>query len=236
MRAVLSEAYRRVDHAFFVTHPSELRTGCCCLTVLVGDSSCYVANVGDCRCVLVSLDGKERPVTKALSANHDRIFAGTGKNLNDDAHSYTECSRVQRRTEDPLPIAPRSTATPRVAGVLTVTRALGNAFLKMPRFPRFRYTPYITASPEVHHWGLPPNGFLVMMTDGVYNWATDGELGRIVTAAVRNESPSNPAQAVLDWIVDHKVLVAANMSRAELEARPARRTLLDDMTLVIISL
>ena len=43
IRSLLVQTYRRLDHAYFVSHPNDWRTGCCCLTVLVDPSAdvCY---------------------------------------------------------------------------------------------------------------------------------------------------------------------------------------------------
>ena len=73
--ALLTETYRRLDHAFVAMHPTLDQCGCCCLTVVRDADTCYVANVGDCRCLLVVSDGGM--YTKALNTRHDREEASS---------------------------------------------------------------------------------------------------------------------------------------------------------------
>ena len=165
-----------------------------------------------------------------------------------DCDSILERNAVKRRTEDPEPILSNGRSPLlRVAGVLSVTRALGDAFLKQPtrfRVPRQSWSPpYITACPQVMRWYLGPPSrtggegtvqrYLLLMSDGVHNWATDAELARWLQDAPEG---SNMARVVLVRIIDTKVLSQAKISRAQLEERASRRSLMDDMTLVVVPL
>lgn len=74
-----------------------------------------------------------------------------------------------------------------------------------------------------------------------HNWVHDAEVGCILADSVRmlgkdEESKTNIAEVMLETILRDKVLVVAGISRADLEAKVARRSILDDMTLIVIAL
>jgi pyruvate dehydrogenase phosphatase len=190
-----------------------------------------VGNAGDCRAILIATcDGDDAPV-RAMALSHDH-----------DCHSPSERIRVARRTTDPFPIRPGATdPSLRVAGALSVTRALGDAFLKRPEqsFGRFReHVPYIVATPEVRRHTLgPADRFVVLASDGVLRWMTNDELAGIVVSLDDGTDSSSLAQRLLDWILTHRVAPTTGRSVTELQALPPgpnRRRLHDDMTIVVV--
>jgi serine/threonine protein phosphatase PrpC/serine/threonine protein kinase len=116
--SALSRAFQDTDAAFLRATPSSEQSGCTALAALIVNSTLYVANAGDCRCVLGHADASARQLTR------DHI-----------ATDPFERARVEARggTVDP--------STGRVQGRLMVSRSFGDRCIK-------RYvaaTPEITA-------------------------------------------------------------------------------------------
>jgi serine/threonine protein phosphatase PrpC len=161
--------------AKYVARSGSVRTaGACVLCCAIYDGTLYLANCGDCRALL----GYREP------AGTDRLQP---QSLTEDQNCFndTEVARVKRRCTDPNPIRahPRDAANfPRVAGVLAVTRALGDEFLKTP-VPRLRtayglFAPYITARPvcTVHRLRPARDVFAVLASDGLTSLKSNAEI------------------------------------------------------------
>eukprot|EP00178_Gracilaria_changii_P015350 TRINITY_DN429_c0_g1_i1.p2 TRINITY_DN429_c0_g1~~TRINITY_DN429_c0_g1_i1.p2 ORF type:complete len:648 (+),score=101.79 TRINITY_DN429_c0_g1_i1:407-2350(+) len=104
--SALVHAFEDVDYAFLRDYPVEETSGCTGLAALIIDSTLYVANAGDCRCILSRRDG----TVLALSKDHV-------------ATDPAEHSRVVAR-------GGFVSATGRVMGCLMVSRSLGDRSFK----------------------------------------------------------------------------------------------------------
>lgn len=104
--SVLTHAFQDVDAAFLASAPETERSGCTALAALVCGSTLFVANAGDCRCVL-SRD------TEAVVVTKDHV-----------ATDGDERARVEARGGSV------DVATGRVEGKLMVSRAMGDRSLK----------------------------------------------------------------------------------------------------------
>ncbi|KAI0558547.1 serine/threonine protein phosphatase 2C Rhodoplastic [Gracilaria domingensis] len=104
--SALVHAFEDVDYAFLRDSPAEETSGCTGLAALIIDSNLYVANAGDCRCILSRKDG----TVLALSKDHV-------------ATDPAEQARVVAR-------GGFVSATGRVMGCLMVSRSLGDRAFK----------------------------------------------------------------------------------------------------------
>jgi serine/threonine protein phosphatase PrpC len=105
--SALVRAFQDTDTAFLTVSPLAEQSGCTALATLVVDSMLYVANAGDCRCVLGLRDGTSQVLTK----DHVALDAD-------------ERARIEARggTVDPI--------SGRLEGRLIVSRAFGDRCLK----------------------------------------------------------------------------------------------------------
>ncbi|CAL9069751.1 unnamed protein product [Musa banksii] len=136
----------------------------------------------------------------------------------------------------------------RVKGQLKVTRAFGAAFLKKPNcnqslLEMFRVdyignSPYISCSPSVlHHRLCSSDRFLVLSSDGLYQYFSNEEVVSHVTWFMENAPEGDPAQ----YLIAELLIRAAKkngMDFHELLDIPQgdRRKYHDDVSVMVISL
>lgn len=145
-------------------------------------------------------------------------------------------------------------------GRLQLTRALGDAYLKYPEFnapsglarsfgrhiPSPYSPPYVSHVPDVHHINVRPcDKFLVLATDGVWDFLSDQEVVDIVTENIKtNEKKGtlsigqSAAEAVVKKTLD-RAASECRMTVQELTNIPQgsrRRNMHDDTTVVILFL
>ncbi|OQR93044.1 protein phosphatase 2C [Achlya hypogyna] len=120
------------------------KDGSTAITVLKRNDEIYVANIGDCRAILVSFDPASTvPKVKALSTDQK-------------PHSPGEKARIEEAGGIVLNIR----GINRVNGLLAVARAFGDIALKR----------YIVAEPEVTvHQLQEHDAFIVIATDGLWD-------------------------------------------------------------------
>eukprot|EP00927_Polykrikos_kofoidii_P012809 TRINITY_DN15553_c0_g1_i1.p1 TRINITY_DN15553_c0_g1~~TRINITY_DN15553_c0_g1_i1.p1 ORF type:complete len:578 (+),score=88.39 TRINITY_DN15553_c0_g1_i1:32-1735(+) len=149
----LTAAFRRVDSQLATLSGDACcnSTGCTATVALVRTSrgsegtTCYVANVGDSRALLVGKSG-----TRRLSVDHR-------------ASDPAEASRVKQEGG--------MVFRGRVAGSLTVTRALGDHDMK----------PYVSCVPHVSTYHVEDGArVLVIASDGLWDCVTDKEVQEII--------------------------------------------------------
>ena len=138
-----------------------------------------------------------------------------------------------------------------VKGRLQLTRALGDLYLKYSSFnapfgsPRVRgrhipepYTPpYVSPIPEINHFQLQSyDKFVILATDGVWDFLTDEEAVKIV-ASCGNDS-KKAAYALVEATLE-RASSECGMTKSELMALPPgrkRRSRHDDTTAIVIYL
>lgn len=104
--SALIHAFEDVDMAFLESTPSKETSGCTAITALIVDDTLYVANAGDCRCVLANTDGS------AIDLSRSHV-----------GYDPAEKVRVEAR-------GGFISMTGRVQGRLMVTRAMGDRPVK----------------------------------------------------------------------------------------------------------
>uniref|UniRef100_J3LP56 protein-serine/threonine phosphatase n=1 Tax=Oryza brachyantha TaxID=4533 RepID=J3LP56_ORYBR len=155
-----------------------------------------------------------------------------------------EISRIRAEHPDD----PKSVFNDRVKGQLKVTRAFGAGFLKKPKFNdmllemfRIDYvgtSSYISCNPAVLHHHLCSNDrFLVLSSDGLYQYFTNDEVVSHVAWFMENVPEGDPAQ----YLVAELLCRAAKkngMDFHELLDIPQgdRRKYHDDVSVMVISL
>ncbi|GAY66881.1 hypothetical protein CUMW_252380 [Citrus unshiu] len=136
----------------------------------------------------------------------------------------------------------------RVKGRLKVTRAFGAGFLKKPKLNdtllemfRNEYigtAPYISCTPSLCHLRLcPRDQFLVLSSDGLYQYLTNQEVVSLVESFMEKFPDGDPAQHLIEELLLHAAK-RAGMDLHELLDIPQgdRRKYHDDVTVMVISL
>lgn len=170
-----------------------------------------------------------------------------------DCQNPAEVAAVRSRTTDPDPIRPSPHGNEtllRVAGILAVTRALGDGYLKDP--PNLLSTrlglavPYITAKPELTARDRRPatsssmRQWLLLASDGLYNWMSNEQIAKVVcdfhTTTTTTPPEDNVAQHLVDWVLQKHVCPHWNLTLDQLVDLPMgthRRMHHDDITVLI---
>ncbi|KAK6947446.1 PPM-type phosphatase-like domain [Dillenia turbinata] len=136
----------------------------------------------------------------------------------------------------------------RVKGRLKVTRAFGAGFLKRPKLNdallemfRNEYigtAPYISCSPSLRHHKLcPRDQFLVLSSDGLYQYLSNQEVVSHVENLMDKFPDGDPAQHLIEELL-FRAAKKAGMDFHELLDIPQgdRRKYHDDVTVMVISL
>ncbi|KAB1215889.1 Protein phosphatase 2C 29 [Morella rubra] len=136
----------------------------------------------------------------------------------------------------------------RVKGRLKVTRAFGAGFLKQPKWNdallemfRNEYigtAPYISCSPSLcHHRLCPRDQFLVLSSDGLYQYLSNQEVVSLVESFMEKSPDGDPAQHLIEELL-FRAAKKAGMGFHELLDIPQgdRRKYHDDVTVMVISL
>ncbi|KAH7353102.1 hypothetical protein KP509_19G078300 [Ceratopteris richardii] len=152
------------------------------------------------------------------------------------------------RIQSEHPDDERSISNDRVKGRLKVTRAFGAGFLKLPRWNdallemfRVEYvgtSPYVTCIPAVCHHSLGPNDrFLVLSSDGLYQYLSNEEVVSQVEWFMENFPDGDPAQYLIEELL-FRAAKKAGMDFHELLEIPQgdRRKYHDDVSVMVISL
>lgn len=139
-------------------------------------------------------------------------------------------------------------ANDRVKGRLKVTRAFGAGFLKQPKWndallEMFRNdyigtVPYISCLPSLRHHKLcPRDQFLVLSSDGLYQYLSNQEVVSYVENFMERFPDGDPAQHLIEELLV-RAAKKAGMDFHELLDIPQgdRRKYHDDVTVMVISL
>ncbi|XP_058109692.1 probable protein phosphatase 2C 4 [Magnolia sinica] len=260
------ESYLDIADKMVAENPELALMGSCVLVMLMKGEDVYLMNVGDSRAILAKKAdpnvwdslGKAHQDLERINEEtlHDlEVFDGdqldefsnlTALQLTLD-HSTCIDEEVQRiRNEHPDDAS--AVTNDRVKGSLKVTRAFGAGFLKQPKWNnallemfRIDYvgtSPYITCSPSLYHHKLgPKDRFLILSSDGLYQYLTNEEAVAQVELFI-NESPEgDPAQHLVEEVL-FRAAKKAGMDFHELLEIPHgdRRRYHDDVSIIVISL
>ncbi|XP_049368458.1 probable protein phosphatase 2C 43 [Solanum verrucosum] len=225
---VLNNAFAATEDGFisivereFHVDPTIATMGCCCLVGVIWKRTLYVANLGDCRAVLGHIGRFNRIVAEQLTNDHNvRI-----KEVRDELRAL--------HPDNPN-IVSRVGSSWCVKGIIKVTRAIGDAFLKKPEFslgaiPLRR--PVLRADPSVSSRNLQAvDRFVIFASDGLWDLLSNEEAVQIVH--------TYPRQGIARRLVLSAMNVAARARKKYDELmnydKGVRRALHDDITVVVI--
>ncbi|KAK4799180.1 hypothetical protein SAY86_024545 [Trapa natans] len=211
------------------------KMGSCCLVGAITVDDIYVANLGDSRAVLGQrvFNGKNHSVVaERLSTDHnvrDREVRKEVRALNpDDSRIVMNCYGVWR-----------------VKGVLTVSRSIGDAFLKDveinrdPLIKKYASTillkrPALTAEPSIVKRKLKDEDmFIIFASDGLWEKLTDQAAAEIVYKSPRAGIAKRLVRAALDEAARQNGISHREITKIR---KGARRHYHDDITVVVIYL
>ncbi|KAI3801515.1 hypothetical protein L1987_29622 [Smallanthus sonchifolius] len=254
------EAYLDIADQMLVENPELALMGSCVLVMLMKGEDVYVMNVGDSRVVLgqkCEPDIWRQDLEKINEETwydlevFDTDIAATDPGLTacqlSMDHSTSIEEEVKRikseHTDDDCAVM-----NDRVKGSLKVTRAFGAGFLKQPKWNnallemfRIDYVgnaPYINCLPYLHHHGLGPRDrFLILSSDGLYQYFTNEEAVSEVELFIQWSPEGDPAQHLVEEVL-LRAAKKAGMDFHELLEVPQgdRRRYHDDVTVIVISL
>ncbi|XP_044482646.1 probable protein phosphatase 2C 23 [Mangifera indica] len=258
------EAYLDIADKMVKENPELALMGSCVLVMLMKGEDVYVMNVGDSRAVLAqkpepdSWLGTIRPDLERIKEEtlHDlegfdldkpsTVSELTAFQLSVD-HS-TSVEEEVHRIKNEHPDDAGALMNDRVKGSLKVTRAFGAGFLKQPKWNnallemfRIDYkgtSPYITCLPSLYHHKLgPKDRFLILSSDGLYQYLTNEEAVSEVELFITLQPEGDPAQHLVEEVL-FRAAKKAGMDFHELLEIPQgdRRRYHDDVSIIVISL
>lgn len=185
--------------------------------------------------------------SKAVDEAHAHQFVGlTALQLSTDHSTSIEEEVIRIKNEHPDDR--NCIVNDRVKGRLKVTRAFGAGFLKQHRWndallEMFRNdfigtAPYISCSPSLRHHKLcPRDQFLVLSSDGLYQYFSNQEVVSHVQNFMERFPDGDPAQHLIEELL-FRAARKAGMDFHELLDIPQgdRRKYHDDVTVMVVSL
>ncbi|KAF0932771.1 hypothetical protein E2562_012108 [Oryza meyeriana var. granulata] len=262
----LARALAKTEEAFFAAaeeraalSPELGLVGSCVLVMLMKGKDVYLMNVGDSRAVLARRrepDFKEiffRPdqdlqllkaeVIRELEA-HDRN--GLQCVQLTPEHSTAVDEEVRRIRSQHLTDR-QAVVNGRVKGKLSVTRAFGAGYLKQPKWndrllEAFKVDyigadPYISCTPSLRHHRISSNDrFLVLSSDGLYQYFTNKEVVDQVAMFTAQQPEGDPAKHLVGELVLRAARKAGMDCRRLLEIPHGdRRNYHDDVSIIVMT-
>ncbi|XP_022882913.1 probable protein phosphatase 2C 25 [Olea europaea var. sylvestris] len=234
---ILRNAFSETEDGFLtlVRRAYELKPliaaiGSCCLVGVICKGTLFVANLGDSRAVLGSINRLNKIVAEQLTKDHNASFEEVRKELRslhpEDSHIVVMKQGVWR-----------------IKGIIQVSRSIGDAYLKRPEFaldpsfPRFHlheplHQPVLRSDPSICTRVLQPNDkFLIFASDGLWEYLTNEDAVEIVH--------NNPRVGIAKRLLISAINQACKKRRVtynELKKydKGVRRRVHDDITVVVI--
>ncbi|KAK1356533.1 Poltergeist like 1 [Heracleum sosnowskyi] len=192
-----------------------------------------------------SIDGSERAKEMPSEVSAEALKL-TALQLSTDHSTSIEDEVIRIKNEHPDD--KNCIVKDRVKGRLKVTRAFGAGFLKQPELndallEMFRNdyigtAPYLSCSPSLcHHKLRMRDQFLVLSSDGLYQYLTNQEVVSYVECFIEKFPEGDPAQHLIEELLI-RAAKKAGMDLHELLDIPQgdRRKYHDDVTVMVISL
>ncbi|XP_058099211.1 probable protein phosphatase 2C 23 [Magnolia sinica] len=259
-------AYLKITDKMVTENPELALMGSCVLVMLMKGEDVYLMNVGDSRVVIArkpendvwgSLGKAHQDLDRINEETSNDLDAFDGHRLPDFPnlmalqltldHSTCVEEEVQRIKKE-HPDDASAVVNDRVKGSLKVTRAFGAGFLKQPKWNnallemfRIDYVgmlPYITCAPSLYHHRIESKDrFLILSSDGLYEYFTNEEVVSEVEMFITSSPEGDPAQHLIQEVL-FRAAKKAGMDFHELLEIPQgdRRQYHDDVTVIIISL
>ncbi|KAH9620083.1 hypothetical protein KSS87_016228 [Heliosperma pusillum] len=262
----LSEGLRKTEDAYLDIadkmldeNPELALMGSCVLAMLMKGEDVYVMNVGDSRAVLgrnkepdLRLGKVDQDLERINEESMYEFEVSDGVRCNLTAlqltidHSTSVEEEVQR-IRDEHPDDCFAVSNDRVKGSLKVTRAFGAGFLKQKKWNdallemfRIDYvgnSPYLNCLPFLYHHRLgPKDQFLILSSDGLYQYFTNEEAVSEVEHFISLSPEGDPAQHLVEEVL-FRAAKRAGLDFYELLEIPQgdRRRYHDDVSIIVIS-
>ncbi|KAL5209048.1 hypothetical protein ABZP36_004671 [Zizania latifolia] len=262
----LARALMKTEEAFFAAaeeragqSPELGLVGSCVLVMLMNGTDVYLMNVGDSRAVLAR---RRVPDFKDIFFKPEQdlqlLKAEMIREL--EAHDMDGLQCVQLTPEHSTAVEEevrrirsqhlndrQTIVNGRVKGKLNVTRAFGAGYLKQPKWNsrlleafKIDYIggdPYISCTPSLRHHQISSNDrFLVLSSDGLYQYFTNSEVVDQVAMFTAQHPDGDPAQYLLGELVLRAARKAGMDCRKLLEIPHGdRRNYHDDVSIIVIS-
>ncbi|KAK1408014.1 hypothetical protein QVD17_39644 [Tagetes erecta] len=259
-------AYLDMTDKVMDQYPELALMGSCLLVALMRDEDVYVMNLGDSRAIVAQHEEPQEVGSSGAGALGDNGAAVDSIVESKDAldnvtvhdmrlmalqlstdHS-TSIEEEVIRIKNEHPDDNQCIVNGRVKGRLKVTRAFGAGFLKQPKWNdsllemfRNEYignAPYVSCEPSLrHHHLCPRDQFLVLSSDGLYQYFSNQEVVSHVESFMDKFPDGDPAQHLIEELL-LRAARKAGMDLHELLDIPQgdRRKYHDDVTVMVISL
>lgn len=253
--AAIEEAFDKLEAdllemargAYKLGFPQSAYVGSCALVAVVKGDKVYVANSGDCKGVIMRkkavnyeediIDYEMRKITTTFNANKKAEQERLRKKFPDDK-DIVICKRGDSKACY-------------VKGNLQPTKSFGDFRLKHDEFnklpedrelgyrrpvPDFK-GPYIEYKPEIKVFDITSEDhYLILATDGLWDCVKRKNVGRLIKK--KHADPGEIATVLYESAIK-KVMFDTGVSReflSQVAPGPDRRRLLDDMTVLILTL
>ncbi|XP_023745452.1 protein phosphatase 2C 29 [Lactuca sativa] len=259
-------AYLDMTDKVMDQYPELALMGSCLLVALMRDEDVYVMNLGDSRAIVaqheepqeVGSSGDNGAVVEGIIESkdaldclhdapapaHDMKLMALQLSTDHSTSIEDEVTRIKKEHPDDN----QCIVNGRVKGRLKVTRAFGAGFLKKPKWNdsllemfRNEYIgtePYVSCEASVrHHHLCPRDQFLVLSSDGLYQYFSNQEVVSHVQIFMEKFPDGDPAQHLIEELL-LRAAKKAGMDLHELLDIPQgdRRKYHDDVTVMVISL
>ncbi|RHN66325.1 putative protein-serine/threonine phosphatase [Medicago truncatula] len=220
----------------YMHQPNLGYVGSCCLAGIIWKETLHVANLGDSRVVIGTMVNKKIRAEQ-LTRDH---------NCNDEA--IREELRAMH-PDDPNVVI-NDNGSWRVKGFITVSRAIGDAYLKRSEFtlresfPKLEIVPepftrgVLSAEPEMHTRVLTDNDkFIIFASDGLWDFLSNKKAAEIVQ--------KNPRNGIAKRLLSTALAVAAKRRKVTYRKIQAaatgrnnvsRRSFHDDISVIVVFL
>lgn len=262
----LARALKKTEDAFFAAAEARAEDspelglmGSCVLVMLMKGTDVYVMNVGDSRAVLARRPEPDlKNVLGKASQDLQQFKAEIMREL--EARDKDGLQAVQLTPEHSTAVEEEvrkirvqhlndrnAIVNGRVKGKINVTRAFGVGYLKQPKWNsrlleafKINYVgtdPYVSCTPALcHHRISAQDKFLVLSSDGLYQYFTNKEVVDQVEAFTAAQPDGDPAQHLVGELVVRAARKAGMASHELLDIpRGARRHYHDDVSIIVIS-
>ncbi|KAH9322980.1 hypothetical protein KI387_017619 [Taxus chinensis] len=237
---VIRKAFIATEEAFlslvtnaWPTTPQLASVGSCCLVGVVHEKTLFVANLGDSRAVM----GRTIRSTGEIAAVQ----------MSTEHNASMEAVRQELRSlhPDDSQIVVLKHGVWRVKGIIQVSRAIGDVYLKRPEFNReplnakFRLPeplqrPVLTAEPSISAYTLQPNDrFLIFASDGLWEHLSNQEAVDIIHNHPHTGSAKRLVKAALQEAAKKREMRYSDLKKIE---RGVRRHFHDDITVIVVFL
>lgn len=227
------EGFLSIVRREFSIKPQLAAVGSCCLVGVICSGMLYIANAGDSRAVLGKYKrGLREVIAVQLSTEHNACHETIREEL-----------RLLHPHDSRIVVLKHKVW--RVKGIIQVSRAIGDAYLKLSEFnrapliSRFRLPePFcksiLSAEPSiVTHKICPEDQFIIFASDGLWEHLTNQEAVEIVQNNPRNGIARRLVKTALHEAAKKREMRYADLKKID---RGIRRHFHDDITVVVLFL